>query len=365
MKEAPPIGTDCPLCSSAAAVTVVETPPHLAPDRGERFRWVRCRRCRLVRLANPPDPEEMGRYYGPGYLPHRGPEAWGRWAPLVRRSERGRDRRRVRWARRAVTRVAEPGLCDLSRPRGMSPGDPLARERLEGAPAPRREDGPGSSGGPGTARGSVKALDVGCGRPTFLRALGDATGWETTGLDTSDAGWAGDEPDTWSGLDLRVGEVEEACLPDGSFDLITLWHVLEHISDPLPFLERLGELAQPGSALVVEVPDHASWPRRLQKESWIGYDTPRHAVAYEPQTLSRMLEKAGWRVRQLRRWGTLDPWVLWWLGRQVARGRALDGPLERDFLPFVVGKILTLPAVALQQWVPLGAITAVASREGE
>lgn len=364
MKETSPTGTDCPLCDASSSAVVVATPPHLAPDRGERFRWVRCRRCRLVRLSNPPDPEEMVRYYGPGYLPHRGPEAWGRWAPLVRRSERGRDRRRVRWARRAVTRVAEPGLCELSRPRGMSPGDPLARERLEGTSTFHSDNEPEAGDGPGTAPAPLRALDVGCGRPTFLRALRAATGWKATGLDTSDAGWADDDPGVWSGLDLRVGEVEETNLPRDSFDLITLWHVLEHVSDPLPFLERLGELAHPGSALVVEVPDHASWPRRLQKESWIGYDTPRHAVAYEPQTLSKTLEKAGWRVQQLRRWGTLDPWVLWWLGRQVARGRALDGPLEKDFLPFVVGKILTLPAVALHQWFPLGAMTAVASRPG-
>jgi 2-polyprenyl-3-methyl-5-hydroxy-6-metoxy-1,4-benzoquinol methylase len=206
---------------------------------------------------------------------------------------------------------------------------------------------------------------VGCGRPTFLRALVKAAGWHGTGIDTSDAGWRDDGAGAWAGLDLRVGRVEDADFDPGSFHLVTLWHVLEHVPAPRPFLERLHDVTGPGGVLVVEVPDHASLARRLQGESWIGYDTPRHAVAYEPGTLNRMLAETGWRVKQLRRWGTLDPWVLWWLGRQVGRGRTLEGPLEKDFLPFLAGKILTWPVAALQRWLPLGAMTAVARRRDD
>ncbi|HET7425871.1 MAG TPA: hypothetical protein VFJ50_02455, partial [Gemmatimonadales bacterium] len=61
-----------------------------------------------------------------------------------------------------------------------------------------------------------------------------------------------------------------------------------------------------------------------------------------------------------RRWGTLDPYVLYWLGRQEQLGRRLDGPLEGRFPAFMLGKVLTLPLALTQRWLPLGVQLAVA-----
>lgn len=310
----------CPLCDAPDAEPVTVTAAHLAPDDGKRFEWGRCATCGLVYLLNPPGTEDLRRYYGAGYLPHRGPEAWGRWAPFVRRAEESRDRRRVRWARRSL------------------------------------------SGQRASSEKGISALDVGCGRPTFLRALRRTTGWRVAGVDSSDAGWRDDGPGAWTGLDLRAGDVEDVGLAPGSFRVTTLWHVLEHVREPRSLLSALHRLVRPGGTLIVEVPDHASLSRAVQKEHWIGYDSPRHTVAYEPGTLSRILTQTGWRVEGLRRYGSMDPWVLWWLGRQNARGRDLGGSLEGAFLPFVAGKTLTLPLAALHRWIPLGVMTAVARR---
>jgi len=327
--DAPP-GRPCPLCGDGDGETVAISGPHLAPDRGERFRWVRCPSCRLVRLAEPPDEGETKRYYGPSYLPHRGPDAWGRWAPFVRRAGLARDRTRVRWALEALRTGAR-----------------------HGSPA---GDGP------------LRTLDVGCGRPTFLRALRDATGSAVVGIDTHDQGWREEgkgEDGRWEGLELQAGPLDAFSFSRDAFHLITLWHVLEHVDEPRALLERLGAWAAPDAAIVVEVPDHASLPRRLQGASWIGYDTPRHRAAYESETLRRILEETGWRVVELRRRGTLDPWVLWWLGHQVARGRTLEGSLEGAFLPFLAGKALSAPVAALERWLPLGAMTAFGRKTRE
>ncbi len=310
----------CPVCDAPDAELLTVTAAHLAPDEGKRFEWGRCTTCGLVYLLNPPGTEELRQYYGALYLPHRGPEAWGRWAPLVRWAERSRDRRRVGWALRSLS----------------------GRRAFSGE--------------------EISALDVGCGRPTFLRALSRATGWRVTGVDSSDAGWRDGGPGTWAGLDLRTGGVEDVGLAPGSFQVTTLWHVLEHVREPRSLLSALHRLARPGGTLIVEVPDHASLSRAVQKEHWIGYDSPRHAVVYEPATLSSILTQSGWRVEGLKRYGTMDPWVLWWLGRQNARGRDLGGSLEGAFLPFVVGKTLALPLAALRRWIPLGVMTAVARR---
>jgi SAM-dependent methyltransferase len=202
-------------------------------------------------------------------------------------------------------------------------------------------------------------LDVGCGRPTFLEALARRTGARGTGIDLSDAGWTAD-PGRWAaaGLELRQGTVA-AGLPAGPFDLVTLWHALEHDYRPLDTLRRLREVTRPGGALIVEVPNFDSLTRRLHGAAWAGFHTPRHTAIYTPATLRAMLVRAGWTVERQTVAGTLDPYVLYWLGRQERSGRPLDGNLEGAFPGFMLGKLLTLPVALAGRWVSLGVQVAV------
>lgn len=294
--------TACLLCGAADAEGVTASRAQMSQSH-ERFTFVRCRRCGLIYL-DPRVPEsEIGRWYGPDYLPHRGDAAWGRYAAFAAEGQRRTDRARVRLAARVA------------------------------APTP-----------------ATRALDVGCGRPTFLEALHRRTGARGTGLDLSDAGWR-DDPARWraAGLELHRGRLDELRLA-GPYDLITLWHALEHDYHPLATLRRLRGLAAPGATLLVEVPNHDSLTRRLHGAAWAGYHTPRHTAVYTPRTLAAMLERAGWRVSRQLRHGTLDPYVLWWLGRQERLGHSLEGSLEGRFAWFMAGKLATLP-IALAQGV--------------
>jgi SAM-dependent methyltransferase len=301
--------TPCLCCGAEDAAPEVESRVQMG-DRSERFTFVRCNGCGLVFL-NPRVPESaIGRYYA-DYLPHRGPEAWGRWAALVRTAEARTDQARVRTVR---------------------------------------------SLGPLTPAQVV--LDVGCGRPSFLRLLHDQTGVRAVGTDFDSSGWS-KEPGAWAGLSLHPGVLEALPL-EGPFDRITMWHVLEHLYQPVETLRHLRRLARPGTLLVIEVPDHSGLTRRLQGDCWAGYHTPRHTAAYAPATLGRLVEQSGWRVVRQYQWGTLDPYVLWWLGQQERHGRGFGGSMESRFVPFVLGKIATLPVTLLQRWVPLGFQTAIA-----
>ena len=281
---------------------------------GARFSFLRCRRCTLIYLSPRVSPAALGDFYDASYLPHRGAAAWGRFAPLAAEGQRRTDAARVRRARRVASLGPESAV-----------------------------------------------LDVGCGRPTFLEALARRTGARGTGIDLSDAGWA-DEPGRWAaaGLTLRQARVEdERGLPLGPFDLITMWHALEHDYQPLQTLRRLRQVARPGGALVVEVPNFDSLTRRLHGTAWAGLHTPRHTALYTPATLRAMLDTAGWTVERQDAHGTLDPYVLYWLGRQERAGRALDGNLEHAFPGFMLGKVLTLPIALAQRWVSLGIQLAV------
>ncbi|MBA3521883.1 MAG: class I SAM-dependent methyltransferase [Gemmatimonadales bacterium] len=303
--------TSCPLCGTDESQIVVESAAQMSAT-GNRFTFVRCRQCELIYLSPRVVESEIGRYYEAGYLPHRGAAAWGKYAPLAAEGQRRTDRARVRWARRV---------------------SPLGS--------------------------SSAVLDVGCGRPTFLAALG-GTGARAVGLDSSDAGWS-DDRERWAaaGLELHQSRVSEG-LPAGPFDLITMWHSLEHDYQPLDTLRRLRGVVREGGALLVEVPNYQSLTRRLHGPQWAGYHTPRHTAVYTPATLAALLKRAGWRVEVQHSYGTLDPYVLWWLGRQERAGRSLAGNQEAAFLPFMVGKVLTLPVAALQRWLSLGVQLAVA-----
>jgi len=293
----------------------------LSPATGEVFSFLRCIRCDLVYLSPRPTPAGMAAYYPADYLPFRGADAWGRWAPLVRGAERRMDRARVRHLTRSVA---------------LSP--------------------------------TSVVLDVGCGRPSFLASLRDATGVRCVGIDPSDAGWR-DDPDQWPDLHLIRGSVEAAASQmaeryPGGFGAITLWHALEHEHNPLDLLQQLRSLAARGALLVVEVPNLASLPARLQGSNWGGLHTPRHTAAYTPSTLGALLQKAGWKVERQLRYGTLDPWALWWLGRAARAGDPLIGALEQRFPGFVAGKVASLPLVLLQRVLPLGLQLALARAPG-
>lgn len=300
----------CLVCGSREAQPVATSRAQMWGP-AERFQWRRCRACGLVYLSPRVPAARIGRYYE-GYIPHRGPEAWGRWAGLVRTSEARTDQLR------------------------------LARIRTLGPV------------GPGQA-----VLDVGCGRPSFLKLVRQETGARCVGTDFDDGGWR-EAPAEWPELELHAGELERLPLA-GPFDRITLWHVLEHLYDPVGTLRHLRTLADARTRLVIEVPDHAGLSRRLQGDHWAGYHTPRHTAAYTPATLRQALERAGWRVVQQQQWGTLDPWVLWWLGQQERGPRDWSDSLEGAFLPFVAGKVATLPLALLERWVPLGFQTAIAA----
>jgi len=309
--------TACLLCGGRAAVPLLESAAQLTPDTGEVFRFVTCRECGLVYLNPRPTREGMARFYTAQYPPHRGADAWGRWAPLVRLGQAAMDRRRVRLVRRLM-------------------GDPRGR----------------------------RVLDVGCGRPTFLRRLSRITGVRGVGVDVSDQGWC---DGSWDDLTLMTGsprELEErlhAQAPDG-FDVITLWHALEHDFHPRRTLTALRRLAAPGAILVVEVPDLESLTARLHGSQWAGLHTPRHTAAYTRDTLVRMVQAARWRFERHRSRGTLDPWVLRWLSLQNRRGNRLDTSLEDLFPAFLAGKLSWFPLTLFQSFLPLGAQTLVARR---
>ena len=138
-----------------------------------------------------------------------------------------------------------------------------------------------------------RLLDVGCGIGTFLH-LAREQGWEPHGIDPSKSGSAFAKEAYI--LDVQCGYIFDADFPSAYFDAVTLYHVLEHISELNPFLSELRRVLKPKTGvLVIEVPNGESLQSRFQKADW-PYVHPRdHLYYFSVDSLPKLLQKHGFR----------------------------------------------------------------------
>lgn len=138
-----------------------------------------------------------------------------------------------------------------------------------------------------------RLLDVGGGDGYFADVMRDR-GWQVVTLDL--------EPDVVRhaqqalGLDARQADVEVDALPEGPFDAITLWGVLQLLYTPRATLERLLPLLSPSGILAVGVSNVRSFGLEVFQGRWRGLGLPRHLTHFSPETLSRMVTVAGYQV---------------------------------------------------------------------
>lgn len=128
-----------------------------------------------------------------------------------------------------------------------------------------------------------KLLDIGCGTGDFLQSCATA-GWKTYGV----------EPNSSASQLARQKGIEIFETIDqikGTFQLITLWHVLEHVPDPNETLIKVRELLAPNGVLLIAVPNHLSADGKKYGEFWAGFDVPRHLWHYNQQNMDQLLRK--------------------------------------------------------------------------
>ncbi len=135
-----------------------------------------------------------------------------------------------------------------------------------------------------------RLLEVGAGMGYLLAAARDA-GFEVHGLELSS--WAAAQARDVLQLDVTVGGVESAGFPAASFDLIVMWHVIEHFVDPLANLRRLHGWLRPGGFLVLETRNFTGFDARRLGAAWNGWSLPHHLWHFSPRSLRYMLEVAG------------------------------------------------------------------------
>lgn len=140
-----------------------------------------------------------------------------------------------------------------------------------------------------------KLLDVGCATGNFLM-IARENGWEGMGIEPVQK--AAQLARDYYGVEVITGTLESADLPSSSFDVITMWDVLEHLPSPKRAFLRSWELLKPGGNLVFSIPNLASFDRYLFGRYWIGWDTPRHFNLFTNETLQELLKITGFKLRE-------------------------------------------------------------------
>ena len=140
--------------------------------------------------------------------------------------------------------------------------------------------------------GAGRYLDVGCGSGGAL-GVARALGWRVAGIEMDDAAAAKARRFT---DELHVGDVLTAPFAPGRFDVVTAFHVLEHVPDPVAAARRMLDWLAPGGLLIVEVPNAGGLGARLFGGAWAGLELPRHLSHFTPATLEAVIEKAGGAV---------------------------------------------------------------------
>ncbi len=301
----------CLSCESTQLLSVQKTKAMMHPSK-EIFNFDQCQNCGLVFL-NPRVPEkDLGEFYTDYYLPYRGDEAWGKYANFVSGSQKTVDKKRVATVKKHAGNISE-----------------------------------------------ATVLDVGCGKPTFLKMLFEQYKCRAIGTDFSNSGWK-NSPAAYQDLKLLEGDIHELeNLPKA--DIITMWHYLEHDYQPAKTLQKLLSISKRSTRLIIEVPNYDSSTRKKYNANWAGFHTPRHTALYTPETMTKLMQLNGWKIETVFSYGSLDPYILDWMSRKEAERIDWSQSMESEFVNFVIGMIGYFPQSIFQKSKSLGFMTLVAS----
>lgn len=142
-----------------------------------------------------------------------------------------------------------------------------------------------------------RLLDIGCGVGDFLCCV-KGFGWDVTGIEPSlHAKAIAKERLGFMPLDPS----ESALLTDQSFDVITMWHVLEHVDDLKSQTSELKRLLKPGGRLIIALPNFQSFDCQYYKENWAAWDVPRHLNHFSPEVIQSIFSSIGFKILDIQK----------------------------------------------------------------
>ncbi len=271
----------CPVCGCDQRATVyrhlTDSIFHCAPGSWELHR---CDRCKSCYLDPRPSPEKIHLAYA-RYFTHADPG--------TSREERPAGLRRLRRSFANGYRNWRYGTKEF-------PATALGVWAILAFPRARRLVDSGMRFIPRAFAGA-RLLDVGAGNGAYLLSVRSA-GWEIVGVEPDPAAAAVARR---AGLDVREGNIHSLQGAEGSFDVITMNHVIEHVHEPRTVLSEAFRLLRPGGILYLETPNIESRGYRRFGRHWRGLEPPRHLVLFTWNSLEVLLREIGFAEIERRR----------------------------------------------------------------
>lgn len=224
----------------------------------DEFNVVECRRCGLIYVSPRPNDEEIGKFYPDTYAWKEILQADSVPTKFVRRLEKGYRYHLLKDQTLKVLKFTE--------------------------------------------RSTGKVLDIGCGTGDRLDVF-RSKGFETYGVEISDSA---DYAKEQLKLNVLKRDLFSANFPNKYFDIITLYHVLEHTYNPLKVCEEIHRILKEDGFLVIQVPNKESFQYKLFRKRWAAFDVPRDLYYFGTKTLSSLLKKVGFKVLKV------DHMMNWW-----------------------------------------------------
>jgi len=138
-------------------------------------------------------------------------------------------------------------------------------------------------------------LDIGCATGQLLHYM-KSNGWKTVGIEPDDK--TRERAISEFGLDV-FPEDHLDTLDVASFDVITMWHVLEHVADLNGRIEQLKILIKANGTLIIAVPNCEAYDAEIYGPFWAGYDLPRHLYHFSKSDIKLLLEKHGFLIQKI------------------------------------------------------------------
>jgi SAM-dependent methyltransferase len=243
---------------------------------GEIFNITQCKDCGL-RFTNPrPDSEDMERYYRfENYISHTDDEATGWTNQLYRVARQWTLRQKRSWVEGFVPQKG-------------------------------------------------RLLDIGCGTGDFAGTMKKA-GWTVDAVEPDNVAKA--RAESKHGLSVHPESWLEE--PQEAYDVVTLWHVLEHVRDLGTRIDQFTRLVRKGGYLFIAVPNSESLDASHYREHWAAWDVPRHLFHFKSTVLRFRIEQAGFGCVEERNL-PLDPFYISMLSEKYKRGK--DSPIRGLFM---------------------------------
>lgn len=141
-----------------------------------------------------------------------------------------------------------------------------------------------------------KLLDIGCGKGLLLHSL-KMKDFEVYGIELSEnsARYAKEK----LGINVKTKDIKDCEFQPDYFDVITMFHSLEHMKDPKQTLKAIHSILKNDGILIIEVPKFDSLYSRIFKDKWFHLDVPRHLYHFEEKTIKSMLKTTGFSIKKI------------------------------------------------------------------